>query len=213
MKTLFAYFLLSTPVTVFAQADLGIGIIAITCDSNAILNLYTSPSDAAPAKSIELYNDISINSVSIRNIDKAKDWLNPEALWLEYSFFFFRCKQNKGDWFEVIANNETRVSFWLKRNEWTTFVSWDSYLKNTFMISRLSSQPQKIRLLPSDNAREIEYSGKDCFQVKSVKGDWIEIFTPAYCEQGYTDSKIKFESGWIKWRSHEKLLIEYFLTS
>jgi hypothetical protein len=45
-----------------------------------------------------------------------------------------------------------------------------------------------------------------------MNGDWIEIFTADYCDESYTDSKTKIESGWIKWRQGNKLLIEYYIT-
>lgn len=46
-----------------------------------------------------------------------------------------------------------------------------------------------------------------------MRGDWIEIFTADYCEDGYTESKTKIKSGWIKWKQGNTLLIEYFITS
>ena len=70
---------------------------------------------------------------------------------------------------------------------------------------------QKIRKQPSDKADEIKYEGRDCFQVKSLKGDWIEISTTNYCDEGKNKDKIK--SGWIKWRDGDKLLIDYHTTS
>ena len=49
--------------------------------------------------------------------------------------------------------------------------------------------------------------------VKSINGDWIEISTPDYCDENYTDSTAPIKSGWIKWRQGNKLLIDYFITS
>ncbi len=53
---------------------------------------------------------------------------------------------------------------------------------------------------------------EDCFKMKRMSGDWIEIFSPAYCLVAYKKSKIEIRSAWIKWKSGNKLLIDYFIT-
>jgi len=82
-----------------------------------------------------------------------------------------------------------------------------------FGVARLPSSTQKIRTEPDEKSQEIEYQGTDCFVVKSMKGDWIEITTPNYCDENFTDSKTPIKSGWIKWRKGNELLISYFTTS
>lgn len=82
-----------------------------------------------------------------------------------------------------------------------------------FGVERLSNHPQKIRTEPNEISKEIEYQGTDCFIVKSMKGDWIEITTPDYCDENFTDSKTPIKSGWIKWLKGDELIINYFTTS
>jgi hypothetical protein len=101
----------------------------------------------------------------------------------------------------------------VKKNSLTTFKDWQTYFKEMFGVSRLSNRPQKIKISPTDSSKEILYRGQDCFQVKSMKGDWIEIFTAEYCDDSYTDSKTPIKSGWIRWRIGNKLLIDYYITS
>lgn len=146
-------------------------------------------------------------------LDKQKEWLKPEILWLDYSFFVFRCLEIKANWLKVMVNNENGETLWLKKSELTIIQDWENYLKEMFGVERLPDQQQKIRSLPNETSKEIIYQGKDCFQVKSMKGDWIEIFTAEYCDESYTDSKTKIKSGWIRWRQENKLLIDYFTTS
>jgi hypothetical protein len=45
--------------------------------------------------------------------------------------------------------------------------------------------------------KQVLDQGKDCFQVKLMKGDWVEIFIADYCDDLYTDSKTKIKSAWI----------------
>lgn len=195
------------------QTDLGLGLISINFDDKTTLYFYSTPNDKEPKRTIQFFNDQTINSWNIRNLDNHKEWLKPEILWLDYSQFVFRCLSVQGDWLEVMVNNENGKTLWLKKNDLTTLRNWETYLKEMFGVARLPAQKQKIRSLPIDNSEEIIYQGQDCFQVKSMKGDWIEIFTADYCDESYTDSKMKVKSGWIKWRQGNKLLIDYFTTS
>jgi thioredoxin-related protein len=195
------------------QADLGLGLVSINFDDKTTLHFYSTPKDKKPLKTIQFFNDLTINSWNIRDLDKHKEWLNPEILWLDYSQFVFRCLTVQNNWFKVIVNNENGETLWLKKNELTTFKNWENYLTEMFGVARLPNHQQKIRVSPIENSDEIIYKGQDCFQVKSMKGDWIEIFTADYCDESYTDSKAKIKSGWIKWRQGNNLLIEYFTTS
>lgn len=196
-----------------AQTDLGLGLVSINFDDKTVLHFFSSPNDKEPKRTIQFFNDQTINSWNIRNLDKQKEWLKPEVLWLDYSSFVFRCLKVKDNWLKIMVNNENGETLWLKKSELTIVQDWENYLKEMFGVERLADQQQKIRSLPIDNSEEIIYQGNDCFQVKSMKGDWIEIFTADYCDESYTNSKTKIKSGWIKWRQGNKLLIDYFTTS
>lgn len=200
-------------IKLWGQAELGCGIVSINFDGKTVLNLYAAQPDTKPVKTIESFDDKSINGWNIRYLDKQKEWLKPEVLWLDYSSLVFRCKTVTTDWFEIIVNNENGNSLWLKKSEFTKFSNWETYLQGMFGVARLSDQNQKIRKQPSDSSEELKYSGSDCFQVKSMNGDWIEIYTAEYCDDSYTNSKTKIKSGWIKWRKGNKLLIEYHKTA
>ncbi len=196
-----------------AQTDLGLGLVSINFDDKTVLHFFSSPNDKEPKRTIQFFNDQTINSWNICNLDKQKEWLKPEVLWLDYSSFVFRCLKVKDNWLKIMVNNENGETLWLKKSELTIVQDWENYLKEMFGVERLADQQQKIRSLPIDNSEEIIYQGNDCFQVKSMKGDWIEIFTADYCDESYTNSKTKIKSGWIKWRQGNKLLIDYFTTS
>jgi hypothetical protein len=213
MTKLLTYILLFLTTNVVAQTDLGIGIVSINFDEKTTLNFYSAPTDIEPKRTIQFFNDKKINSFNIREIEKQKKWMKPEILWLDYSSLVFRCQTVNKNWLKVIVNNETGETLWLKKNNLTSYKEWGNYLKEMFGVERLPEQKQKIRISPTDNSKEISYKGNDCFQVKSIKGEWIEIFTADYCDESYTESKTIIKSGWIKWRSGNKLLISYQITS
>lgn len=213
IRLLFTTILILSTFLSRGQTELGVGLVSINYNDKTILQFYTDTTDKKPAKTVEFFNDQSNNNYNIRNLKTQKKWLDPEVLWLDYDSFVFRCKMQTKGWYEVIVNNENGKTYWLKKGKWTKYLSWEMFLKNMFSIERLPNQKQKIMSLPEEDSKEFKYSGEDCFQVRSMKGDWIEIFTADYCSEGYSNSKTKIKSGWIKWRKGNKLLIRYFITS
>lgn len=195
------------------ETALGIGLVAINFGDKTTLPFYATPNENEPKKTLQFFDDLTIHSWNIRDLEEHKDWLNPEVLKIDYSQFVFRCLTITDSWLEVMVNNETGETLWLKKNELTGFKDWETYLKEMFGVARLQDHPQKIKSSPTESSEEITYHGQDCFQAKSMKGDWIEIFTADYCDESYTNSKTKIQSGWIKWRQGNKLIIEYYTTS
>ena len=212
MKPILTSLLLLLSFSLFSQTDLGIGIVSINFDSNTEMNFYQNTTDKNPSKTLRFFDDPEINSWNICDLEHQKDWLQPESLWLDYHSFNFRVVEKNADWYKVIVNNETGKIMWLENSEITDFHNWEEYLRNMFSISRLPQTDQKILKSPISDAPEIPYQGQDCFQVKNMKGEWIEIFTPEHCEE-FTDSNSKIKSGWISWRKDNELIIEYFITS
>lgn len=213
MRLLIINILILFSTQVWSQTDLGIGLVSIDFDDKTVLEFYTDTLATEPKKVIEFFDDRTINSWNIKDLEEQRKWLKPEVLWLDYFAFTFRCLTKTDKWLEIISNNETKTTYWLKRTDSTKFNTWEDYLKEMFGVERLSNYPQKIMTEPTENSEEIEYQGTDCFVVKSMKGDWIEIATPDYCDDNFTDSKTPIKSGWIKWRKGHELLINYFTTS
>ena len=212
MKQIITSLLLLLNFNLFSQTDLGIGIVSINFDSKTGLNFYQNTSDKSPSKTLQFFDDPEIKSWNICDLEQQKDWLQPESLWLDYHSFNFRVVEKNADWYRVIVNNENGKTMWLENSEITDFQNWEEYLKNMFSISRLPQADQKVLKSPISGAPEIPYHGPDCFQVKNMKGEWIEIFTPEHCGE-YTDSTPEIKSGWIRWRTGNELIIEYFITS
>lgn len=195
---------------IWAQTKLGIGLLAIKSNESLILYFYDDTAKKEPIKTLDFFFDHSINSLSIK---QPVDWLNPEILWLDYNYFIFRCMSKTDSWYQVVTNNKTGKSYWLRKDSFKKFVTWQAYLMDVFEIKRISPDMQLIRTKPSDLGKIIDYHGDDCFQIKTIKGDWIEIYTPDYCSDIHGGDTGVLKSGWIKWRHDGELLITYHLTS
>jgi hypothetical protein len=204
-------FLLILLTNSYGQLPLGTGIVKIEFNDKTVVDFYKKPTDKTPYKRIEFFEDKTINSWNIKNLETERVWLNPEVLWLDYFQFNFRCKATAPGWLELIVNNENGMTLWVKRTKATLYLTWEEYLKDMFGVDRRADYKQKIRKQPSDTADEIKYEGRDCFKVKSLKGNWIEIISTDHCNDG--NSKTKIITGWIKWREGDNLLINYYTTS
>ncbi len=206
--SLFVVVLIIITSKILAQTPLGIGLVRIRFDKHLKLNFYSDTTNVEPVKTLQFYYDTNIDATSIKNLDRQLHWLKPESFWLDYHIMVFRVVSQTGRWFKVVVNNENGRSYWIKRTNKTEFQSWESYLKGMVSVARLPQFPQKIRSKPDDHAPVIEYQGQDCFVVKSVRGDWLEIATSGICDE----TTMQIKSGWIRWRKGNRLLIEYFPT-
>jgi len=195
-------------VNLWAQTEIGIGLVQINFDDKTIVNFYNSPQDKKPVKTLQFFNDTEIDSWNIRDLEKQKIWLKPEVLWIDYSSLVFRCTEIRNNWYKIIVNNQSGQIFWIQKKDQFKFETWETFLKEMFSIYRTDGQ--KIRKSPLQTSDEIIYNGEDCFKVKSMKGDWIEISTTDSCEE---EKNNIIKSGWIKWRNENTLLINYFITS
>ena len=190
-----------------SQSPLGIGLVKIEFDDKTVIDFFDSPEFSNKLKTIEFFNDKSINSWNIKDLDiHKKEWLSPETLWLDYSQFSFRCKTKIEDCYEIYVSDTKTM--WIKATDYTHFTTWETYLKEMFSIERLNPKEQEIYSRPYSKSAIIKAT-EECFKVKqlSKNGEWIEIETANHCE---TEEKI---TGWIQWRDGDKILIDYHTTS
>ena len=143
---------------IFGQAELGIGLISIDFNDSTSLFFYSHHEDVQAVQTLQFYYDSTINGVYAHNIDK-QTWLRPEALNLDYDIFLLRCKSEDKSEFEVIVNNETGKTYWVKKVGNVRFLTWEEYLKNTFSVRRFSQTIIKSELSLQIIARKYSTKG------------------------------------------------------
>ncbi|MGB4848214.1 MAG: hypothetical protein WBP41_09875 [Saprospiraceae bacterium] len=194
------------------QVPLGIGLISMHYDDRTVFYFFKDTLKMDPNKIIEFFTDESIEAWNIVDLDQQREWLRPESLVPESFSFILRCLSETNDWFEIIVNDDTGLTMWLRKSDSSVFMTWETYLQGMYGVSRRSERIQKIRISPNEHSKEIKYTGQDCFQVNSMDGDWIEIFTAPYCDEDELENNPGIESGWIRWKEGNNLLIDYTLT-
>lgn len=188
--------------------QLGKGIVNVAFDENTRIDFYSDTLTSIPEKQIQFFLDESIKGYNIRDLKKQKEWLKPQAMWFDYDFFFFRCIHQTENFYKVVVNNQTGMTYWIKKADFLSFQDWEQLLIGVLTISR--NNDQSIKAKPDSDSQTIDFEADDCFHVIKMQGDWIEITTNGTCTE-FEMTSGKLDSGWIKWREDDNLLIEYFL--
>lgn len=203
---LITLFLLST-TALNAQVEAGLGIATVKIKENEVLHFYAEKESSEVVKTIEFVADPTSKKVSIKGYELVVEWLMPEEVNLDNSYISFRCIFAKEGWIKVMVNENE--NYWIQRNESVDYKDWPTFLANTIGISRLAECPQKVREAASDSGTNLKYEGTDCFTVKSIKGDWLEVAASGKC--GRTTGDGDLESGWIRWRKGNRIQVQYYL--
>jgi hypothetical protein len=153
-----------------------------------------------------------------------------EAYW----GYWFMLKQQRGDWYEVIADPKNGTSKWFKlsKNEWSyveveTIGEW---LRESALVLRTIGTHIEIEILeePKEGARPVarwevrtdKLIEHGFMRGSTVQGDWIKIdlITPTcfskldpVLECGYDpeEKRPPCAQGWVRWRSSDGRLLLY----
>lgn len=114
------------------------------------------------------------------------------------------CIEATKNYYRILVNKQG-VSYWLRKSEFLKFIKIDEYLKG---FGVFIDAKQRINTKPEINSPTVSYiETRDyaTFSVVQVKGDWMEIKSSE--SEEITPQASKLESGWIKWRINNKILI------
>lgn len=186
-----------------------IGTADISFDARTVLNFYDKPdASQTPAQTLRFYEDTALKMYSFRAEGQRPYFeLNPEKHKLDYSLFDLAVKSRRGGWLEVVAGEQKNETLWLKESKAVRFKDWLQDMKDSFAVGRIKSVINPLRAEPDTNAKEISFVGRDCFEVKDMKGDWIKVTLQNHCSNAPKQSI----SGWMRWRDENGcLLVEIF---
>ena len=117
----------------------------------------------------------------------------------DYNIFYVVCLQNQKAYYRVLS--ATGDIYFVPKAE-AKFVSWEAFLRNTTGVTNLNWEQNPLQEAPSEKSKMIRIKDREAtYQVKNVKGDWIEI----------QNEHNAHEKGWIQWRKADNLLIEVYL--
>lgn len=182
-----------------------LGFADISFDDKTVLYFYGNPNETKTAsQTLRFYNDTTIKSYSFRaEGEKSYFELNPERHKLDYSLFDLAVVNRRNGWLEVVVGEQKNETLWLKENKSVQFKDWLQDMKEAFSVGRIKSTVNPLRAEPDANAKEVSFSGRDCFEVEQMKGDWIKVTLQDRCK----DASKQSVSGWIRWRDENGCLL------
>jgi len=188
-------------------------ITTCSSDTNKFI-FYENPDLSAPFKSLSFYTQWdSLGGVKLVEIDSSS-WLAPlysEIGEKNFCNLIFICKKKTGKWLEVVTNDSTKKTMWIKDAKFIRFIAWNRVSNkitagNTCI--KLTSE-KAIRNRPSDKSKVIENpKNHQSFEIIKAKNDWIKISNDngEYFNVEYNEVPI---TGWIKYKDTERLLIDF----
>ena len=188
--------------------DLDHGLVQVDVEPGVVVQFYKSPNDKAALKRVEIIHDSAIGVPGVKGSRASCEWLEPELFAPDESQFYMICKSQAGEWMEVVVNDEKDETMWVKKSGKVRPISWLEFLHQMFVIERENPESNPICTKPDKGSSKLQYTGTDLFKARSIKADWMEIYTL----EGANESdgvKEKISSGWIRWRDKDGLIISY----
>ena len=179
------------------QKDIGLGVVSVLFGSNDIYG-----------RTVSFYEDYNSTKLiyqitkGYENIDSLK--IIPLEIIYPVSTICFRCLADSGNMYQVVVNNVSGKTAWLKKDKYIEFENWLSYLQGASYIK--TNYP--LRINPDSKSQQV-FNKDSCWSYKilTMKNDWIEVQTSEYCdlyEKKLNRQKIK---GWTKWREGDKIIV------
>jgi len=194
-----------------SNGQLGEGVVKVLNEffyQNPVeLKIYENKGDNNPMRTISITGD-AMSGFTVKGSDYGS-WLNPEYFDLEYVNVIFRYDRIEDGWTRVIYDNGSAATGWISPETPLSAHSWSDFFTNvTTSVSPIGTAD--IKAGPDDNAKTIrESSSQDCFEAVEVAGDWLKIRTNQTLECNEHPNPI--ESGYIRWRDGNNLLVKYGL--
>lgn len=221
IRSLIGALILLFSIKGFARSDYYPGMVQLVTDayvstgpsgdlsklvSNTIVfSFYKQRGDSQIARELSFYFDWANIPRKVKVWeDDYNSWFSPMSGDTSDLDYYLTCKSRNGDWVEVVVNEKTKETLWLKNSFHVRFISWDKINKrkrwvkvkaNTTIYG--SRDTSSAKLIPEVN----------CFQIDRVKGDWMKLSTRDSELCGCNDQNV-LKNVWIRYRTRESLLIE-----
>lgn len=137
--------------------------------------------------------------------------VRPYYLKPDYGICYFVCIEKTKDYFRILTNNKDEG--YLKNDGDRFFKTWESLLINS-TVERFDIEANPIRLKPGDNnpaismGHLVKHDRLEVIDVVEVKGEhWINV---RFSKSGNYpfDQESDLGTGWIRWKSGDKLLVK-----
>jgi hypothetical protein len=112
--------------------------------------------------------------------------------------------------FEVIINEETGLKKYVKANDPSLkFEKWENHILKVFSVG-FNRKENPVLNVPQGRVKKVSMPDVP-FHPVEVRGEWLKVKWDV--ANGTENKGIKYDSGWVRWRKGERLLVELFYIS
>ena len=179
-----------------------LGFAVVEVEDKTVLPFFTKPdSSEPPALTVRLFQDPTINSINHRV--QGAEHFRPATLHLDYHLFELSVKSRHRGWLKVVVDEQTDRTLWMREGRAVRFVGWLPKMISAFGVARTDQKINHLRVKPLAQARVVRFTGRDCFKVERMNGDWIRVVQQDHCDQVSRTSV----RGWVRWRDNRGCLL------
>lgn len=144
-------------------------------------------------------NDTIFNLLET-SIKVIHSYLNCRTFDPEYGLFIMDCKSNKGDYYQVILNNELKLI--KKDNRLAIYRTFQEYILSTIIIL---TNKTPLHLYPDIKSEVISNFQTFVYKPIEIQGEWLKLECHSECD-GCPKGKIII--GWVQWIVNDKIIVE-----
>ena len=145
----------------------------------------------------KLWKSVSLEGPLLKNMSS----INPYAKNEDYYLLAFDCLENKGGFYKVIINEDTKATKYIKANDKAfALVSWQNYILKMFAVG-VQPKTNPLKSKPSSDSKNLEYNKDEIYMPVKFQNDWLQV--------KWGDEK-KLSYGWVQWKKGNLLILELF---
>ena len=139
----------------------------------------------------------------------ANDDFRPFAFHPSYFVLALKCVGKENGRYEVIVNEETGLRKYIKADDPALKLeTWEEHILGVFAVT-FNRVDNPLLDAPSGQVKEVALSNAEpFFHPVEIKGEWLKVKWES--SEGMERKGPNYNSGWIKWKEGESLLVELF---
>lgn len=181
-----------------------------TRSDTVVFRFFRTPTDVAPARAVSCYCFLG-NPFPSREFFLERDfrsWLQPmifkdDSTHGHYAVFL-TCVSQKGDWCEVIVNEQTQEKMWIKRGNYIRFRNWKDFAQKKYLLVHVNTSVYAAR---DTNSTPLDVK-VNCFEINEVNGDWMLISTSKN-KACNSSGQPKLKKVWVRFKTPERLHVTF----
>ncbi len=179
--------------------SLGLIVLSRSYSNKAFIHIYNA--DGSLWHRFTFYYDDSDGK-----LEYANENFRPFAFHPDYFLLALKCVRKETGRYEVIVNEETGLKKYVKADDPSLrFETWGGHILKVFAVG-FNRKENPVLNAPQGRVKKVAIPDVP-FHPVEVRGEWLKIKWEA------ANKGARNDSGWIRWKRGERLLVELFYVS